>query len=844
MKVALQTICWGDRLKAKHWPDLLPAIKAAGYDGVEIFQAPSELPPYAELRQLCQRFGIRILGLSGGTIDERKIYIRPSRQPYPPGDEAEPYIYIEGWEKGCDEADLEGFRLALHYHHLSILPTVEDGLALLEKHPTLGWLPDTAHLYIGRQDQAALRVLLTKPDWVKKTVAIHVKDWKPIFGRLSHRYARGFCKPGEGEVGLETLMTLLNRNPLTKGLWAVVELDHTSVHPEADVFESAQTLYRWKVMERRPEQRARAIEPEDRPIPSKFPLERLLQLAHIGGDKFFPDLAELLLQTTGAEECFICSVLTAERQVTARIRRPVPTGTPEEIERERTAAKALARRVIDAKREVRGDDGMLSVPLFNCFNPHSVRHVLVYRIKRGVLGDICTNPELTKAVAMAIDIVMAQGCQNISQQASHLASKHPNRAEMLREIAKMLKTELRCQGVTIFLAKAMLEVLEVGGTTGIRWDPALVEQNQQNYHFGVGLTGEVARARSYRIYRYRGEEGRKGLAAAQRSRSDETGPDNGPLVGEDVCSVLSACFFNESDQVAGVVRCRNPIGEDGHTVMFFSEDDLALVESAMLAVQPELESYAQDLRAMIGYEVLLHELTNPVLFVRNAAFRAHRAITAYQSESGRVILRHNYLEQIDGWLDMVSFQLEAFKYFVQGKLRQMVPEKEPTLFFAEIVAPMVAQFRLPLEERGFPEKGIDYGDEEMWKKTPRLFIDRKLFTQVVANLLNNAIKYAYRDPKVFRVRIWGEGSDGFAVIHFEDEGIGIAPEWREVIFTRGGRIVTRDREQIHGYGLGLWLARQIVELHGGTLTLTRCLPDSTRFTIRLPLAARLRRIEN
>jgi sugar phosphate isomerase/epimerase len=65
MKVALQTICWGDRLKAKHRPDLLPAIKAAGYDGVEIFQAPSELPGYAELRQLCQRAGIRILGLSG-----------------------------------------------------------------------------------------------------------------------------------------------------------------------------------------------------------------------------------------------------------------------------------------------------------------------------------------------------------------------------------------------------------------------------------------------------------------------------------------------------------------------------------------------------------------------------------------------------------------------------------------------------------------------------------------------------------------------------------------------------------------------------------------------------------
>jgi signal transduction histidine kinase len=102
--------------------------------------------------------------------------------------------------------------------------------------------------------------------------------------------------------------------------------------------------------------------------------------------------------------------------------------------------------------------------------------------------------------------------------------------------------------------------------------------------------------------------------------------------------------------------------------------------------------------------------------------------------------------------------------------------------------------------------------------------------QIVGNLLSNAIKYGNGKPIAVTVRKAGRSAE----IRVADGGKGIDPEEQERIFERFERIGT-DR---HGsYGLGLWIAREIARLHGGTISLHSAPEKGATFTVTLPLGA-------
>jgi PAS domain S-box-containing protein len=100
--------------------------------------------------------------------------------------------------------------------------------------------------------------------------------------------------------------------------------------------------------------------------------------------------------------------------------------------------------------------------------------------------------------------------------------------------------------------------------------------------------------------------------------------------------------------------------------------------------------------------------------------------------------------------------------------------------------------------------------------------------QVVTNLLSNAIKYGAGAPISLRIAC-DEQSASLAV---EDHGIGIAQQDIERVFGRFERAVSM--RHYGGLGLGLYIARQIVEAHGGTIVLRSELGAGTSFTVCLP----------
>lgn len=101
--------------------------------------------------------------------------------------------------------------------------------------------------------------------------------------------------------------------------------------------------------------------------------------------------------------------------------------------------------------------------------------------------------------------------------------------------------------------------------------------------------------------------------------------------------------------------------------------------------------------------------------------------------------------------------------------------------------------------------------------------------QVVTNLVSNAAKYGAGRP--IELRVDGDGETARLVVR--DQGIGIAPEDQARIFERFERAA--PSRHYRGLGVGLYIARQIVEAHGGSIRVASAPGAGSTFTVELPL---------
>lgn len=110
--------------------------------------------------------------------------------------------------------------------------------------------------------------------------------------------------------------------------------------------------------------------------------------------------------------------------------------------------------------------------------------------------------------------------------------------------------------------------------------------------------------------------------------------------------------------------------------------------------------------------------------------------------------------------------------------------------------------------------------------------DRLRLEQVLSNLLANAVKYGGAKP----IDIALSEEEGAALVRITDHGIGIEPGVQQRIFERFERAV--GAREFGGFGLGLWITRQIVEASGGSIAVQSAPGQGSTFTVRLPLEPR------
>lgn len=120
---------------------------------------------------------------------------------------------------------------------------------------------------------------------------------------------------------------------------------------------------------------------------------------------------------------------------------------------------------------------------------------------------------------------------------------------------------------------------------------------------------------------------------------------------------------------------------------------------------------------------------------------------------------------------------------------------------------------------------------EVAEELPPVYVDRQRFKQILVYLLNNAIKYTAQGNIIITANVQQEEMH----ITITDTGIGIQQAYKELIFSSFFQI--DNNLNTDGLGIGLTMAKQLVELSGGTIWVTSELGKGSRFTFTIPLAA-------
>lgn len=115
---------------------------------------------------------------------------------------------------------------------------------------------------------------------------------------------------------------------------------------------------------------------------------------------------------------------------------------------------------------------------------------------------------------------------------------------------------------------------------------------------------------------------------------------------------------------------------------------------------------------------------------------------------------------------------------------------------------------------------------------PCIRVDERVILQCTLNLIVNAIRYGHAGGRIAVTA--GTTADGGAVIEVADDGPGIAAEDLERVMRPFERVLGERQREIRGSGLGLPIVRRLVELHGGTFTLSSAVGAGTTARIELP----------
>ncbi len=217
---------------------------------------------------------------------------------------------------------------------------------------------------------------------------------------------------------------------------------------------------------------------------------------------------------------------------------------------------------------------------------------------------------------------------------------------------------------------------------------------------------------------------------------------------------------------------------------------------------------------------MTHELKTPISTISLASQMLHDKSIPVEQKN---------IESISGVIQdeskRLGFQVEKvlqMSIFEQGKLN-LKPQKVDV---HELIGNVANNFDIQVKNQG--------GEivQKLKAENCVLRVDEVHFTNIMFNLLDNALKYSKENPLI---SIETKSNRSNFILIFQDNGIGIRKEEQKRIFEQFYRVPTGNIHNVKGFGLGLSYVKKVVEGHGGTISVSSEPKRGTRFEITLPI---------
>jgi K+-sensing histidine kinase KdpD len=197
----------------------------------------------------------------------------------------------------------------------------------------------------------------------------------------------------------------------------------------------------------------------------------------------------------------------------------------------------------------------------------------------------------------------------------------------------------------------------------------------------------------------------------------------------------------------------------------------------------------------------------------------------------QIATKHDYAGEISSMCHMTLQLLDASQRVWRLKDGQAI-RLDRTLCWLrrDIIAPVIRQASQLLAQKDMRAEAIVVS---RFEQIPALYVDRRCLQHVFFSLLDNAIKYAYRNPQAFRVEILAEMDAEAVSIAFRDFGPGISEESCLLVSPNSFCAPNAAQANTHREGSGLWVVQRILAAHGGSIEVTSR-RNPTAFKIRLP----------
>ena len=223
---------------------------------------------------------------------------------------------------------------------------------------------------------------------------------------------------------------------------------------------------------------------------------------------------------------------------------------------------------------------------------------------------------------------------------------------------------------------------------------------------------------------------------------------------------------------------------------------------------------------------MTHEFKTPISTI---------SLAAQMLNDSSVRKSSNMLEHIS---NVINDETKRLRFQVEKVLQMSMFERQKATLKLQdvdantIVENIIHTFKIKVEKYGGHIEAVLKAEQSI------IHVDEMHFTNVIFNLLDNAVKYRREDESLKNSVTTRDVSGGRLEVTVADNGIGIRREDLKKIFEKFYRVPTGNLHDVKGFGLGLAYVNKMVRELGGQITVESELGQGTRFIITLPLAKR------